>query len=141
MAINERSYGIVPLRKQGNEWNVLLIQHSRALYWGFPKGHAEPGESPLEAANRELFEETHLKVVRFFSETPFEEHYNYKLHGQLINKTVSFFVAEVEGELLLQVEEVSGGEWFTVNEALQKLTYAIDKSVCRSAIDLALSSK
>ena len=88
MALKEYSYGIIPLQKQGDDWKVLLIQHSGARYWGFPKGHAELGESPKEAAVRELFEETSLKIVRFFSETPQEEHYQYTLRGELIFKTV-----------------------------------------------------
>lgn len=125
------------MRKHGNDWQILLIQHSRARYWGFPKGHAESGEAPKEAAIRELFEETNLTIVRFFSESSFEEHYNYTLSGQLINKTVHFFVAEVAGELKLQEEEVSGGQWFGLAEAINKLTYDIDKSICRNAIELA----
>ena len=31
-------------------------------FWGFPKGHMEEGESPLKAAEREVFEETGFKV-------------------------------------------------------------------------------
>lgn len=137
MAINEYSYGIVPLRKHGDEWKVLLIQHSHAKYWGFPKGHAEQGEAPKEAAIRELFEETNLQVVRFFSESSQEEHYQYTLRGQLINKTVHFFVAEVEGELRIQEEELSGAQWLSIHDAIHKLTFEIDKSVCQNAAVLA----
>jgi 8-oxo-dGTP pyrophosphatase MutT (NUDIX family) len=31
--------------------------------WGLPGGRIEPGESPIEAAHREVFEETGLKVA------------------------------------------------------------------------------
>lgn len=132
MSIKEFSYGIIPLSKQGKKWKVLLIQHSRAKYWGFPKGHPELGETPKESATRELFEETHLTIVRFFSDAPIEEHYHYTLHGQLINKTVYLFTAEVEGELKLQKEEISDARWFTIEEGLQKLTYETDKSALAS---------
>lgn len=133
----EKSYGIVPLSKQEGQWKVFLIQHSRAKYWGFPKGHAEPGETPKEAAVRELFEETHLTVMRFLSESFQEEHYNYTLRGQLINKTVYVYVAEVQGDVQLQEEEVSAGIWLSFDEALMKLTFDIDKSICRHAFSLA----
>lgn len=129
MVLRENSYGIVPLRKQGDQWQVLLIQHSRAKYWGFPKGHAESGESPKEAAIRELREETNLNVVGFFSDTGIEEHYMFTLRGQLISKTVCFFAAEVDGELQLQKEEVSGGLWLDFQEALKKLTYPTDRHI------------
>lgn len=136
MAINEYSYGIVPLCKHEGEWKVLLVQHGRAKYWGFPKGHAESRETPKEAAIRELLEETNLNVVRFISESPQEEHYQYKLQGQLIHKTVSFFVAEVEGELQLQKEELSDSQWLGMTAALNRLTHDIDRSVCLQAFDL-----
>lgn len=43
---------------------VLLVQEAKgphASRWGFPKGHVDQGESPEEAALRELDEESGLK--------------------------------------------------------------------------------
>jgi len=36
----------------------LFCRHSERTTWECPGGHIEPGESPLEAAKRELYEET-----------------------------------------------------------------------------------
>lgn len=43
------------------EGTVLLIQHKRLGTWLPVGGELEPGETPLEAARRELFEETGLE--------------------------------------------------------------------------------
>ena len=44
-----------------NEGRLLLIFHKRLGKWLPPGGELEPGETPLEAAARELFEETGLR--------------------------------------------------------------------------------
>lgn len=129
----EFSYGIVPLKREGNKWMVLLIHHSSAHFWGFPKGHAEKGELPRDAAIRELKEETNLDVVQFFSDSMIEERYHFTFRGKLINKTVGYFIAEVGGDLLLQDEEVSGSKWVPLNEAADHLTYDTDKAVLSTA--------
>ena len=41
---------------------VLLGHATRSPRWDIPKGLAEPGESPVAAAMRELFEETGLRA-------------------------------------------------------------------------------
>lgn len=129
----ETSYGIVPLRKHGNEWQVLLIQHGSARYWGFPKGHAEADESPNEAAERELKEETNLEIHRLFSESPIQEHYHFQFKGTHIDKTVWYFVAEVKGKVKLQHAEVSDSKWIPLSDAPQHITYDTDKAVLRQA--------
>ncbi len=50
-----RSAGIVI---QDPEGNVLFLKRSDSGVWASPAGHLEPGETPWEAAKREVFEET-----------------------------------------------------------------------------------
>ncbi|RTZ48043.1 NUDIX hydrolase [Candidimonas sp. SYP-B2681] len=51
------SYGIIILNDQSQ---VLLARFSRLNHWDIPKGAANPGELPVEAAIRETQEETGL---------------------------------------------------------------------------------
>lgn len=48
-------YAVIAARYQG-KW--ILCRHKDRTTWELPGGHREPGETPLEAARRELFEET-----------------------------------------------------------------------------------
>ena len=70
----EESFGVVPVQKTENDWEVFLIQHIKGRYWGFPKGHAEAGETPIESAVRELKEETNLDPNNCLRMDPFVEH-------------------------------------------------------------------
>jgi 8-oxo-dGTP pyrophosphatase MutT (NUDIX family) len=49
------SCGVVILNPQGD---VLLCHATETSHWDVPKGASDPGESPREAALRELVEET-----------------------------------------------------------------------------------
>ncbi len=70
MMEKDESFGIVPLRRNANAWQVFLIQHKHGRHWGFPKGHAESGEMPEDAAARELKEETNLEITAFLIKIP-----------------------------------------------------------------------
>ncbi len=72
-APRKRSAGVVVVRFVDGEPRYLLLRAYR--YWDFPKGEIEPGETPLQAARREVREETGLTDLRFrwgedFRETP-----------------------------------------------------------------------
>jgi bis(5'-nucleosidyl)-tetraphosphatase len=58
-----RKAGVVVLRPHGGEWRCLLLRAYRN--WGFPKGEIDPGESPLDAAAREVLEETSVGDLDF----------------------------------------------------------------------------
>lgn len=57
------SCGIVIARQHGDEWLTLLL---RAYHnWDFPKGICEDGEQPLDAAKREVEEESGIVELLF----------------------------------------------------------------------------
>lgn len=120
--IHDESFGIVPLIYE-SAWNVLLVLHRAGSYWGFPKGHREEGESDLQAAQRELLEETGLRLVKVLHEPPFHETYQFRRGKDRIVKGVSYFPALVCGEIQLQTREVADAKWLTLPHALQQLTY------------------
>lgn len=135
----DESFGIVPLYRVGDKWKVFLIKHKHARYWGFPKGHAENKETPQEAASRELLEETNLSIIRFLREEAFVERYTFMAEGDRVLKTVSYFMAEVSGEVSLQKNEVSRGVWLLLDEAFKKLTHQEGKTIL-SQVEKFLSS-
>jgi len=57
------SCGIVLARQAGTGWMTLLLRAWH--HWDFPKGLCEQGESPVEAAIREVAEETGIDDVEF----------------------------------------------------------------------------
>lgn len=124
------------MQKKQGAWHVLLIQHRAAGYWGFPKGRPEKDETAEETAIRELREETGLEVVHFISDKSFNEQYFFHHRGKHVSKTVSFFIAEVTGDVILQINEVCAAQWVLLSRADQVLTYNNDKTVIREALSL-----
>ncbi len=57
------SAGVVVVRRQGDEYLFLLLRAYK--YWDFPKGIVESGEDPLDAARREVKEETTISDLDF----------------------------------------------------------------------------
>jgi 8-oxo-dGTP pyrophosphatase MutT (NUDIX family) len=130
------SFGIIPLSQQEGEWKIFLILHKEGNHWGFPKGRANPGETPLQSATRELKEETGLDVVRYLQETPLVEVYQFQNRSQRISKHVYYFPALVTGELLLQQEEIRDGRWLSFEEALKLLTFKEGRSICTQLMSI-----
>ncbi len=125
------SYGIIPLmRDEDGKWLGLIVYHTTG-FWGFPKGHAEKDEEPREAAVRELTEETGLKLVDFLPLTPFTENYKFSWKGEIINKWVTYFAAEVDGEVKVQQDEVEEAKWVVLEELEPALNYEESRRIAR----------
>ncbi len=132
----EESFGAVPVRKTENDWEVFLIQHIKGRYWGFPKGHAEEGETPIEAAFRELKEETNLDPINCLRMDPFVEHYQFIVKGDRISKRVCYFLTEVTGSIILQSQEIHSGIWLSIDEGIKKITHKEGKTILAQVADI-----
>lgn len=131
--MKDHSFGIIPAKKnRAGKWEFLVIQH-HAGHWGFPKGHAEVGEKPLEAASRELFEETGLSIVELLASAPLSESYVFTERGKIIFKTVDYFLAQVQGRVVLQAAELSAYKWVLADEAAALSTFPAAKKLSQEA--------
>jgi bis(5'-nucleosidyl)-tetraphosphatase len=121
------SAGIIPFHKENAILRYLLLYYP-GEYWDFPKGKMEKGENKLQTAVRELKEETGLdaKIVQGF-----EDHveYFFRVDGELLFKTVSFFLGKVQTtKISLSPEHLDYG-WFEYEQAYKYLTYQNSKDV------------
>jgi 8-oxo-dGTP pyrophosphatase MutT (NUDIX family) len=110
------SYGVIPVYKnEAGELSVLLVgKHDPVtgeLWFGFPKGHAEQGERPSEAALRELQEETGLSVTRLSDKT-YSDHYHVSFNDSEFSKTVIYFIGQVTStDVTVDGEEITDYRW------------------------------
>ncbi len=124
------------------EDKILLIKHKKLGAWLSPGGHIDPGELPHEAAEREFFEETGIKVrsigttsdqrilpVPFKSGLHWVCEENYQRRDQNLPPLEKWsrgceqhfdlaYVVEPLGTLKFKknIEETDGIAWFTLEE-------------------------
>lgn len=90
----------------------------RRGHWDLPKGKIDPGEKPLEAALREIGEETGITQLEHPTPLPSTYHI-YQMNGQwMLKKTHWFeFLSAAEQPLQLQAEEdIEKGAWMALAE-------------------------
>jgi len=98
------------------------------LLWSLPKGHIEDGETPEDAAIREVAEETGItsEIAKSLGVIDFW----FMAGGKRIHKTVHHFLfREVGGTLQAQVSEVDEVGWFPLAEIVEKLAYPDEKKL------------
>ncbi len=115
---------IVPTRRAADGSRVLAL----------PKGHVDPGESAIQAATREVREETGI-VAEPVCELG-ESRYWYRRDGRTIGKSVAFFLFEfVDGDTADHDDEVEEVRWIALQQARTELSHAAE----REMVELALA--
>ena len=107
------------------------------LLWSLPKGHIEEGETPEQAAIREVAEETGItsSISRSLGVIDFW----FMASGKRIHKTVHHYLfSEVSGELMPQVSEVDEVAWFPLSEIIQHLAYPDEKKLIARSGELKI---
>jgi bis(5'-nucleosidyl)-tetraphosphatase len=129
--IKEHSAGAVLYRYLTNVERKFLLLHYSSGHWDFPKGNIETGETEVDTVIREIFEETgitDLKFVEGFIQPIF---YNYRRDGNLVQKKVSFYLAQTLTRNIKLSNEHQDFLWADYPSALSALTY-------RSARDILI---
>jgi len=124
------SCGVIPVRIEDGTRYYLLVQH-KAGHWSFPKGHPEGSEAPLEAARRELMEETGLMGAKLLEAPAFEETYEFtKRSGKQVIKHVTYYLGRVETDAVeIQPEEIAAYAWGDSAQTHDQMTFAEGRSL------------
>ena len=114
---------IVPTRRPANGAQVLAL----------PKGHPENGETPADAALREVREEAGVEAT--VREKLGDVRYWYQRDGRRIAKTVAFFLLDyVSGEPADHDHEVEHARWIALEEAALSLSYKGERDMAARAL-------
>lgn len=131
--------GIIPISRLLDQIHLLLVQHRKGSYWGFPKGHLlNPNEDLQIAAVRELKEETKLQVLHFLEIEPLQEQYIFSRDGEEISKTVWYYLAETTTNFSLEHEEILDAKWVKLQELLSYASHASSRTLMKRARDVIL---
>jgi bis(5'-nucleosidyl)-tetraphosphatase len=121
--VKDQSFGVIPVRQKLGEIQFLLVQH-HAGHWAFPKGHAENNETDLQAARRELMEETGISDVIVLEDVSLAETYFFRRGDQTVTKKVRYFPGLVKDSAVrIQAAEIKAYKWVNTEGALNLITF------------------
>ena len=122
------------IKPQGRSWEVALIARQGRAIWCLPKGHLEAGETPEQAALREVREETGLtaEILQRLGEISYW--FRAKAVPGRLFKTVHFFLMQATGGSITDHDfEVDEVRWYPVAAALKRMTYPSERKLVRQA--------
>ena len=151
--MREFSAGGVVLRRKAGSWAVAVIEphfkedpapkankkRTRKVTLCLPKGTVDPGETPVQAALREVREETGI-TARHIAKLV-DSKYTYVRNwgdGARVFKIVSFYLMRYESGRIDDVSEemrieVRQALWLPLEDAPKKLAYGGERQVVRRA--------
>ena len=132
--VKERSAGAVVFSSTPDGPEYLLLRYGGGN-WGFPKGHVEAGETDVQAAQREVAEETGIAVEHQRLLEGFEDDTDYRFRrgSTLVEKDVVFFLVESSQREVKISHEHSGYAWLPYAAALQRVSFEGPRRILQAA--------
>ena len=125
----EKSCGAVVYKKEHDNLYYLIIKQSKG-HIAFPKGHVEGNETNEETAIREIKEETNIDVL---IDNNFKRISTYSPLKGVIKDVYYYVGTAISDNIKEDHKEVEKVKWCTYEEALQELTYDVDKKILEKA--------
>ena len=123
MVRGEETIVITPVRRAADGRAVVAL----------PKGHIDPGETPVQAAAREVREEAGVEAEPV--EKLGDVRYWYQRDGKRIAKRVAFYLFEyLAGDPSDHDNEVEVARWMPLAEAVGALSYKGEREMAERAL-------
>ena len=117
---------------------ILVVSH-KGTSWSLPKGHIESGEESMEAARREVYEETGIKNLEFIKDLGSYQRYKIDpVNGEdkSERKTITmYFFRTAENNLSPIDSENPEARWVQKELVAELLTHPKDKEFFLSVIN------
>jgi 8-oxo-dGTP pyrophosphatase MutT (NUDIX family) len=134
---SETSAGGVVYQRRGPSVEIALAARRTQkgdLVWGLPKGGIDQGESEVDAALREVLEETGLEAA--VEEDLGQIRYLYVWEGVRVRKAVRFFLMRATGgDVSRHDDEMEDVRWFPLAQAIRRAAYRGERQVIERASD------
>ncbi len=132
--VKTESAGGVVINKKGR----VLVVNQRGTSWSLPKGHLEPGETALDAAIREIQEESGIRRLTFIKELGSYSRYKIGLlsrEDMSELKTIHMFLFTTDEERFkLSDPNHPEAVWVRRDEVESLLTHPKDKVFFKSIL-------
>ncbi|WP_128927338.1 NUDIX hydrolase [Bradyrhizobium guangxiense] len=121
--------------RRGSEPLIAVVRQRKRNEWVLPKGKLDDGETPKEAAHREVLEETgHDVAVHEFLGTLV-----YQSGGR--SKVVHFWRMEADGGPVRKLmNDIKAVDWLTLDDALSRLSREYERAFLNQVGPIALAS-
>ena len=128
----EKSCGALVVRREEDQFYILMIRHMAGGNRSFPKGHMEAGESEYETALREVMEETSSRIAIV---SDFRATVNYRPSPGVMKEVVYFLAFTTSADIKAREGEIAEVEWIPLEKAEEHLAHDNDKTVFRAAME------
>ena len=129
---HEKSCGALVVRREGDQYFILMIRHKAGGNRSFPKGHVEAGETEYATALREVMEETSARIAIV---SDFRATVNYRPSPGVMKEVVYFLAFTTSPYVKAREGEIAEVEWVPLDKAEESLAHENDKTVFRAAME------
>jgi 8-oxo-dGTP pyrophosphatase MutT (NUDIX family) len=130
------SAGGVAVRYENGDVEVAIIQTSKEGRWQLPKGIIDPGETPEQAAIREVREEAGItcEIVEKIDSVDYWYVDRWGKEPARVHKYVHFYLMKyITGDVADHDDEVLAVRWSAIEEAVETLAFNDEKNMLRRA--------
>lgn len=138
--ITQVSSGGAVLRRAPHGLEIALISVGSPPRWQLPKGLIEKGETPENAAIREVREEAGIEAAPASLVDKVEYWYQATHEGERVryHKFVYFFMMWFTGgDVADHDNEVNEARWLPAGDAMSTLAFKSEKAIVEKAVEMA----